>query len=98
MPPASLSTLEVIRPGPTTARNNARRRRVMRVRRRRFEPRVFQVGAAVGSEVVRWAGIGFLGGSVIFTSKLGTACGAPTDSTATANSTATATATLTAWC
>src|SRR5579863_1230111 len=51
MPPASLSTLEVIRPGPTTARKRARRRRVMRVRRRMLAPRDFQV-AAVGSELV----------------------------------------------
>ncbi len=59
MPPASLSTLEVIRPGPTTARNSARRRRVMRVRRRRLEPRDFHVLAVVGSELVSWSVIGF---------------------------------------
>jgi hypothetical protein len=52
--------LEVIRPGPTTARNNARRRRVMRVRRRKFEPRDFHVVAVmVGSELVNWSVIGF---------------------------------------
>src|SRR5580704_7093002 len=33
MPPASLSTFEVIRPGPSTANSNARRRQVWRPRR-----------------------------------------------------------------
>src|SRR5580692_3249237 len=48
MPPASLSTFEVIRPGPTTASSTARRRRVMRVRRMKFVPRAFHVASVVG--------------------------------------------------
>src|ERR1700747_593914 len=43
MPPASLSTLDVIKPGPTTARKTARRRRRLRLRRPRSLPRVLSV-------------------------------------------------------
>src|SRR5271155_4241945 len=43
IPPASLSTLEVISPGPTTARNTARRRRKVRLRRVKSLLRVFSV-------------------------------------------------------
>src|SRR5580698_8030548 len=46
MPPASLSTLDVIRPGPMTASNTARRRRVTRVRRRKSFPRFDHVASA----------------------------------------------------
>src|SRR5580658_7624926 len=43
IPPASLSTLDVISPGPTTARNTARRRRNVRLRRVKSLLRVFSV-------------------------------------------------------
>src|SRR5580700_10664260 len=42
MPPASWSTLEVMSPGPTTARNRAMRLRQKAERRLRFVPRFFQ--------------------------------------------------------
>src|SRR5258708_40178236 len=41
MPPASLSTLDVIMPGPTTARSSVSRRRRLRRRFCKFVPRPF---------------------------------------------------------
>src|ERR1700693_1588540 len=46
MPPASLSALEVISPGPTTARNRAMRLRQKAERRLRFVPRFFHAASA----------------------------------------------------
>src|SRR5580704_2252530 len=46
MPPASLSTFEVMSPGPTTARNRAMRLRQKAERRLKFVPRLFQAPRA----------------------------------------------------
>jgi hypothetical protein len=40
MPPASLSTFDVISPGPTTAKKTASLLRIVRVRRLKFLPRL----------------------------------------------------------
>ena len=58
MPPASLSTLEVIRPGPTTARNTRDDGASCACGGGSFEPRDFQM-AAVGSRVCGGVGLDF---------------------------------------
>src|SRR5215468_844246 len=57
MPPASLSTLEVIRPGPTTARKRPNRRRSRRVRLRRAMPRSRQASTLAEMTVQSIAGL-----------------------------------------
>src|ERR1700690_3802857 len=51
MPPASLSTLDVMRPGPTTAKKTTRRLRQARLRRMKSLPREFQAPLLAGDLV-----------------------------------------------